>query len=119
MLSIKRTSVTCCGNWPARRGGNAERAALKLDPKNSPRIINWKVSAQTRRKKDLAEAIAELKKAIALDPRQFEVRFELIAAYRGQGDLAQRRLSWTSCRNRGLRTRESLLNAYWILIVTI
>ena len=39
--------------------------------------------------KDLNESISELRRALALDPRQYEVRFELIAAYRVLRDLAQ------------------------------
>jgi tetratricopeptide (TPR) repeat protein len=39
--------------------------------------------------KDLNEAIAELRKALELDPRQYEARFELIAAYRELGNLAE------------------------------
>src|SRR5207253_2413185 len=39
--------------------------------------------------KDLPDAIAELRKALELDPRQYEARFELIVAYRELGNLAE------------------------------
>ena len=69
---------------------SAERAALKLDQKNvTAHYQLGRFLLRLGEQKDLNEAIAELRKALELDPRQFEVRFELIAAYRALGDLAQ------------------------------
>jgi len=68
----------------------AERAALKLDPKNT--TAHYQLGRFLLRlggARDLKEAIAELRQTLDLDARQYEARFELIAAYRELGDLAQ------------------------------
>jgi len=69
---------------------NAERTALKLDDKNT--IAHYQLGRFLLRlgqEKDLNEAIAELRKTLQLDPRQYEARFELIAGYRELGNLAE------------------------------
>ncbi|PYS22978.1 MAG: hypothetical protein DMF72_11115 [Acidobacteria bacterium] len=69
---------------------NAERAALKLDDKNT--IAHYQLGRfllRVGQEKDLNEAIAELRKTLQLDPRQYEARFELIAGYRELGNLAE------------------------------
>lgn len=74
----------------AEEAVSAERAALKIDSKNT--TAHYQLGRFLLRlgdRKDLAEAISELRRAQELDPRQYEVRFELIAAYRELGDLAQ------------------------------
>src|SRR5437016_4360879 len=69
---------------------NGERAALKLNPKNTTAHYQLgRFLLRFGQQKDLSDAIAELRKALELDPRQYEARFELIAAYRELGDLAQ------------------------------
>jgi tetratricopeptide (TPR) repeat protein len=69
---------------------SAERAALKLDQKNTTAHYQLgRFLLRLGERKDLNEAISELRRALELDPRQYEVRFELIAAYRALGDLAQ------------------------------
>src|SRR5204862_5933953 len=40
-------------------------------------------------REQLTEAVAHLRRAVEIDPRQYDVRFELIAAYRALGDRAQ------------------------------
>jgi tetratricopeptide (TPR) repeat protein len=67
----------------------AEREALKLNEKNY--TANYQLGRFLLRigNKDLLkEAADRLKKALEIDPRQYEVRFELIAAYREMGDTA-------------------------------
>jgi tetratricopeptide (TPR) repeat protein len=67
----------------------AEREALKLDEKNY--TANYQLGRYLLRsgdKKLLPEAAARLRKALEIDPRQYEVRFELLAVYRELGDTA-------------------------------
>lgn len=78
--------------WKLGRGQEAieaEREALKLDEKNY--TANYQLGRFLLRAGDkslLKEAAERLKKAIEIDPRQYEVRFELIAAFRELGDTA-------------------------------
>jgi tetratricopeptide (TPR) repeat protein len=67
----------------------AERQALKLDSKNY--TANYQLGRFLLRSGDKAlipDAIARFRNAIEVDGRQYEVRFELIAAYREIGDTA-------------------------------
>lgn len=70
----------------------ALRSALKLNEKNFTaqyqlgRIL---LRTAVNDQKQLSEAAAHLKSALSIDPRQLEVRFELIAVYRLLGDTAQ------------------------------
>ena len=69
---------------------SAEREALRLDPKNTTAHYQLgRVLLRIGAPKDLKEAISELRRTLELDARQYEARFELIAAYRELGDLAQ------------------------------
>src|SRR5437667_4409401 len=69
---------------------NAERTALKLNPKNTTAHYQLgRFLLRLGQQKDLNEAVGELRKALELDPRQYEVRFELIGAYRELGNLAE------------------------------
>ncbi len=78
--------------WKLGRGEEAiaaEREALKLDEKNY--TANYQLGRfllRTGDKKLLPEAVEKLRRALELDARLYEVRFELIAAYRELGDLA-------------------------------
>lgn len=78
--------------WKLGRGTEAiqaEREALKLDEKNY--TANYQLGRfllRTGDKNLLKEATERLKKALEIDPRQYEVRFELIAAFRELGDTA-------------------------------
>ena len=68
----------------------AERAAVRLDEKNH--TAHYQLGRFLMRlggKERLAEAAAHLRRAAELDPRQYDVRFELIAAYRALGERAQ------------------------------
>ncbi len=74
----------------ANEAVSAERIALKLDDNNvTAHYQLGRFLLRLGEQKDLNESISELRRALALDPRQYEVRFELIAAYRVLGDLAQ------------------------------
>ncbi|MBA3632308.1 MAG: tetratricopeptide repeat protein [Acidobacteria bacterium] len=67
----------------------AERAALALDEKNF--TAHYQLGRFLLRlgdEKQAKEALTHLKRALELDPRQYEVRFELIAVYRSLNDLA-------------------------------
>jgi superkiller protein 3 len=69
---------------------SAERTALKLNQKNTTAHYQLgRFLLRLSQRQDLNEAIAELRKALELDPRQYEVRFELIAGYRELGNLAE------------------------------
>lgn len=73
----------------AQEAIQAEREALTLDEKNY--TANYQLGRfllRTGEKTLLKEAAAKLKRALELDARQYEVRFELIAAYRELGDTA-------------------------------
>lgn len=78
--------------WKLGRGEEAiatQREALKLEEKNY--TANYQLGRFLLRTGDpklLPEAIQHLKRALEIDPRLYEVRFELIAAYRESGDLA-------------------------------
>ncbi|HEY0460498.1 MAG TPA: tetratricopeptide repeat protein [Pyrinomonadaceae bacterium] len=78
--------------WKLGKGSeaiDAERAALKLDEKNY--TANYQLGRfllRTGDKNLLKEATERLKKALEIDARQYEVRFELIAAFRELGDTA-------------------------------
>ncbi len=65
----------------------AERAALKLDDKNF--TANYQLGRfllMSGDAKALSESAALLKRALELDPRRSEIRFDLITAYRLLGD---------------------------------
>jgi tetratricopeptide (TPR) repeat protein len=72
-----------------REAIDAETNALKLDEKNF--TANYQLGRFLLRsgdKKSFVEAAKYLRRAQELDPRQYEVRFELIAVYRELGDVA-------------------------------
>jgi tetratricopeptide (TPR) repeat protein len=67
----------------------AERAALKLDDKSfSAHYQLGRFLLRGADPKQLAEATVHLKRALELDPRQYDVRFEMIALFRLLGDTA-------------------------------
>lgn len=67
----------------------AERAALKLDDKNLMAHHQLgRVLLRLGGPKQTEEAAEHLRRALELNPRQYEVRFELIAAYRALGRRA-------------------------------
>lgn len=71
---------------------SAERAALSLNEKNFTahyQLGRFLLRTAGPNQQQLSEATAHLKSALALDPRQLEVRFELVAIYRVLGDMAQ------------------------------
>lgn len=66
-----------------------EREALRLDGKNY--TANYQLGRFLLRAGgdgEVREALTYLRRALEIDPRQYEVRFELIAAYRSLNDLA-------------------------------
>lgn len=66
----------------------AERAAIKLDDKNY--TAHYQLGRFLLRlggQKELQEAANQLRRALQIDPRQYETRFELIAAYRALGNI--------------------------------
>lgn len=67
----------------------AERKALELEPKNF--TANYQLGRfllRTGNEKFIREATEKLKTAIEIDPRQYEIRFELIAAFRQLNETA-------------------------------
>jgi tetratricopeptide (TPR) repeat protein len=69
---------------------SAERAALKLDDKNFMAHHQLgRFLLRTGDQKQLAESAVHLRRALDLDARQYDVRFELIAAYRALGNRAE------------------------------
>jgi len=68
----------------------AERSALKLD--NNNLTAHYQLGRFLLRvggKEQVIEAVSHLRRTLELDPQQYEVRFELITAYRALGDRAQ------------------------------
>ncbi|MGH9970351.1 MAG: tetratricopeptide repeat protein [Pyrinomonadaceae bacterium] len=69
---------------------SAERVALKLDEKNFMAHHQLgRFLLRTGEPKQLGEAATHLRRALELDPRQYDVRFELIAVYRALGSTAE------------------------------
>src|SRR5207244_10328814 len=67
----------------ANEAVEAERAALKLDDKNY--TAHYQLGRFLLRIGDpqqLSEAASQFRRALELDPRQYDLRFELIAVYR-------------------------------------
>lgn len=61
----------------------AERAALKLDDKNYTAYYQLgRFLLRIGDPKQLTEAASQFRRALEIDPRQYDVRFELIAVYR-------------------------------------
>jgi tetratricopeptide (TPR) repeat protein len=74
----------------AEEAVNAERAALKLQEASF--TAHYQLGRFLLRLgggERLTEAVAHLRRALELEPQQYDVRFELIAGYRAQGDAAQ------------------------------
>ena len=74
----------------ANEAVEAERVALKLDDKNY--TAHYQLGRFLLRVGDsgqLPEAAAQFRRALELDPRQYDVRFELIAVYRLLNDPAR------------------------------
>ncbi|HEY0407871.1 MAG TPA: tetratricopeptide repeat protein, partial [Pyrinomonadaceae bacterium] len=70
----------------------AERAAIKLDDKNFTahyQLGRFLLFTAGGNKQQLTDAAAHLRRALDLDPRHNEVRFDLLTAYRSLGDGAQ------------------------------
>lgn len=70
----------------------AERAALKLDDKNFTahyQLGRFLLFTAGGNKQQLTESATHLRRALELDPRHSEVRFDLLTAYRSLGDTAQ------------------------------
>lgn len=70
----------------------AERAAVKQDDKNFTahyQLGRFLLFTGGTNKQQLTEAAAHLRRALELDPRRSEVRFDLLTAYRALGDSAQ------------------------------
>jgi tetratricopeptide (TPR) repeat protein len=70
----------------------AERAALKLDAKNFTahyQLGRFLLFTANGNKPQLTESATHLRRALELDPRRNEIRFDLLTAYRALGDSAQ------------------------------
>jgi tetratricopeptide (TPR) repeat protein len=70
----------------------AERAALKIDDKNFTahyQLGRFLLFTAGNNKQQLIEASDHLRRALDLDPRRTEVRFDLLTAYRSLGDSIQ------------------------------
>jgi tetratricopeptide (TPR) repeat protein len=70
----------------------AERAALKSDDKNFTahyQLGRFLLFTAANNKQQLTEAAEHLRRALDLDPRRSEVRFDLLTAYRSLGDAIQ------------------------------
>lgn len=68
----------------------AERAALRLDEKNfTAHYQLGRFLLRAGEPAQLREAVEHLRRALDIEPRQSETRFELVAAYRVIGDAAQ------------------------------
>ncbi|MBA3768265.1 MAG: tetratricopeptide repeat protein [Acidobacteria bacterium] len=70
----------------------AERKAVKLDEKNFTALYQlgrFLLFTGGSNKQQLEEAAAHLRRALEVDPRHSEVRFDLLTAYRELGDAAQ------------------------------
>ncbi|HEX8847187.1 MAG TPA: tetratricopeptide repeat protein [Pyrinomonadaceae bacterium] len=68
-------------------GINAERAALKLDDKNfTAHYQLGRFLLLSADLKQLPEAATHLRRALELDPRRSEIRFDLLTVYRTLGD---------------------------------
>lgn len=71
---------------------DAERAAVKLDDKNFTahyQLGRFLLFTGGNDKPRLTEAAAHLRRALEIDPRHSEVRFDLLTVYRALGDGAQ------------------------------
>lgn len=79
--------------WKLGRPAEAistERVALKLNDKNfAAQYQLGRFLLRTGGREQLTEAVEHLRRAIELEPRQYDARFELIAAYRALGDKVQ------------------------------
>lgn len=70
----------------------AERSALKLDDKNFTahyQLGRFLVFTGSNNKQQLTEAATHLRRALEIDPRRSEIRFDLLTAYRMLGDNEQ------------------------------
>lgn len=68
----------------------AQRAALKLDAKNfTAHYQLGRFLLRIGSREQLVEAAAHLRRALELEPQQYNVRFDLISAYRALGEGAQ------------------------------
>jgi tetratricopeptide (TPR) repeat protein len=70
----------------------AERAAIKLDDKNFTahyQLGRFLLFTGGLDKQRLAESAVHLRRALEIDPRRTEVRFDLLTTYRALGDAAQ------------------------------
>jgi Flp pilus assembly protein TadD len=69
---------------------SAERAALQLKEQNfNAHFQLGRFLLRTGDPQFMTEAVAHLRRALELDPRQYDVRFELLAAYRALGQRAE------------------------------